>query len=554
LPAYPKNQLLLLEITFTYIDHCVKEVKCRVGYERSDEVLEGSMYKRILELKNSQKHLQQELAELKKKEAQLQESLALLRSTLECTAHGVIAVSLEGDILSFNQKFVDMWQIPHSLLISQNYVQYQAFIQNQLQQPAAYEKIMRQLSNQYDFDKFDILALKDGRIFAQYSQPQWLEGKIIGRVWSFWDVTISQPTGKLPELDAASLCHWVERTNASIFVIQDWNLSYINPAAEILTGYRKDEIRIGLDARQLFKDKQLRQVDSNNLEYQEIKVLRKNGTERWLACAVAMLDARETSLEMIAAIDITDYKQAESELSQTLEQIKQLQELKAHFMSMVCHQFRTPLNVISFSNSLLKRQINEWPEEKTRPLLDHIQSAVEQLTKMLDDILFFAKIEADKINYAPKTLNLVDFCHQLIAKILTNDSEQRINFVSQCSHITAYMDEKFLEPMLSNVLNNAMKYSPPSTVIDFQLFCDFGKVVFQVTDRGIGIPATDRQGLFEPFYRGSNIHHLPGTGLGLSIVKTLVDLHKGHIAVESEVDVSTTFRIMLPATKLNSEV
>jgi PAS domain S-box-containing protein len=552
LPAYPKNQLLLLEIPFTYIDNFLKELKCRFGCARSDEVVEGSMYKWILELKNTHKHLQEELAELKKKEAHLQESLALLRSTLECTAHGVVAVSLDGNILSYNQKFVDMWQIPNSLLISQNYLQSQAFFQNQLQHPVVYQQILRQLSNQHDLEKLDILELKDGRVFAQYSQPQWLEGKIIGRVWSFWDVTISQATDKLPQLDAASLCHWVERTNASIFVIQGGNLSYINPAAEILTGYSQDEVLSGLDARQLFKNKKLRQIDSNNLEYQEIKILGKNRTERWLACAVAILDARETPAEMIAGIDITDYKQAESELSQTLEQIKQLQELKAHFMSMVCHQFRTPLNVISFSNSLLKRHINECQDEKNRPLLDHIQSGVEQLTKMLDDILFFAKIEAAKINYDPKPLNLVDFCHRLIAKMLTSASEQRINFVTQDSHITTYMDAKFLEPMISNVLDNAMKYSPPTSVIDFQLLCDSGKVVFQVTDRGVGIPTTDRQRLFEPFYRGSNIHHLPGSGLGLSIVKTLVDLHKGHIAVESEVDVSTTFTVMLPPMKLKS--
>lgn len=498
-----------------------------------------------------QKHLQQEIVELKTKQAQLQQSLALLRSTLESTAHGVVAVNLEGNILSYNQKFVDVWQIPNSLLISQNYLQYQAFFQNQLQHPTAYEQIMQQLSNQHDLEKFDILELNDGRILAQYSQPQWLEGKIIGRVWSFWDDRISQSTEKLPQLDACSLSDWVERTNASIFVIQSSNCCYINPAAEILTGYTQQELLTGLDAHQLFKNKKLRQLDSKNLEYQEIKVLGKNGTERWLACAVAMLDARETSVEMIAGIDITDYKQAESELSQTLEQIKQLQELKAHFMSMVCHQFRTPLNVISFSNSLLKRQINECQEEKTRSLLDHIQSGVEQLTKMLDDILFFAKIEAAKINYEPKSLNLVEFCHQLIAKMLTDVSEERINFVSQGSHITAYMDEKFLEPIITNLLDNAMKYSPPSSVIDFQLFCDCGKVVFQVTDKGVGIPARDRQRLFEPFYRGSNIHNLPGTGLGLSIVKTLVELHKGHIAIESEVDVSTTFTVMLPAMKLN---
>ncbi|MDB9375386.1 sensor histidine kinase [Nodularia sphaerocarpa] len=507
------------------------------------------MYKWIDELQNTQKHLQQEIAELKKKEAQLQQSLSLLRSTLESTAHGIIAVSLQGEILGFNQKFGDMWQIPNSLLLSSNYFQYQAFFENKLKYPKAYSQLMREISSQSDLESYDILELKDGRIFAQYSQPQWLEGKIIGRVWSIWDVTESQQTKELAQLNKASLFTLAETINASIFVIQGWDLSYMNPAAEVLTGYTKEEILTGFDARQLFKNKKRKQVDNKDLEYQEIKIREKNGRERWLACAVAMLDDQETPVEMIAGIDISDYKQAESDLSQTLAQTKQLSELKAHFMSMVCHQFRTPLNVVSFSNSLLKRQINECQEEKIRPLLDHIQSGVEQITKMLDDILFFAKAEAAKVNYDAKPLNLVEFCNDLIAKMPKNGRENRINFVSQGSYITACLDQKLLEPIISNLLDNAMKYSPISSVIDFKLFCECGKVVFQVTDRGVGIPVTDRQRLFEPFYRGSNIHNQPGSGLGLSIVKTLVDLHRGNIAVESEVGVSTTFTIMLPAVK-----
>ncbi|WP_227789157.1 MULTISPECIES: PAS domain-containing sensor histidine kinase [unclassified Nodularia (in: cyanobacteria)] len=507
------------------------------------------MYQWIDELQNTQKHLQQEIAELKHKEVQLQKSLSLLRSTLESTAHGIIAVSLKGDILGFNQKFVDMWQIPNSLILSSNYLQCQAFFEQELKYPEAYGQVMREVSSQSDLDSYDILELKDGRIFAQYSQPQWLEGKIIGRVWSIWDVTPFQPTEELPQLNEASWCTLAKTTNASIFLIQGWDLSYMNRAAEVLTGYTKDDLLTGFDARQLFKNQKRKQVHNKDLEYQEIKILEKNGTERWLACAVAKLDEQETPVEMITGIDITEYKQAESDLNQTLEKTKQLSELKAHFMSMVCHQFRTPLNVVSFSNSLLKRQIHESQEEKTRPLLDHIQSGVEQLTKMLDDILFFAKAEAAKVNYDAKPLNLVEFCHDLIAQIQTNSSENRINFVRQGSYITACMDQKLLEPIISNLLDNAMKYSPIGSVIDFKLFCECGKVVFQVTDRGVGIPVADRQRLFEPFYRGSNIHHLPGTGLGLSIVKTLVDLHSGHIAVESEVGVSTTFTIMLPAVK-----
>ncbi|MDP5338997.1 MAG: PAS domain-containing sensor histidine kinase [Nodularia sp. (in: cyanobacteria)] len=509
------------------------------------------MYKWTDESKNTQQHLQQEIAELNKKEAHIQESLSLLHSILESTAHGIIAVNLEGDILCFNQKFVDMWQIPNSVMLAKNYRQCQAFLKNELKYPEAYNQIMREVSSQPDFESYNILELKDGKIFAQYSQPQWLGGQIVGRVWSIWDITESQRTEELPQFNQASLCTLAETTNASIFVIQGLKLSYMNPAAEVLTGYTKEELLTGFDARQLFKNKKRKQVNNKDLEYQEIKILEKNGTERWLACAVGMLDEQETPVEMIAGIDITEYKQAESDLSQTLAQIKQLSELKAHFMSMVCHQFRTPLNVVSFSNSLLKRHINECREEKTRPLLDHIQSGIEQLTKMLDDILFFAKAEAATVNYDAKPVNLVEFCKSLIAQMQTSGSENRINFVSQGSYLTACIDQQLLEPMMRNLLDNAMKYSHAGSVIDFKLFCECGKVVFEVKDRGIGIPIADQQRLFEPFYRGSNIHNLPGTGLGLSIVKTLVDLHNGHIAVESEVGVSTTFTIMLPAVKSN---
>ena len=241
-------------------------------------------------------------------------------------------------------------------------------------------------------------------------------------------------------------------------------------------------------------------------------------------------------------------------MSKNLEKIKEVSQLQADFMSMVCHQFRTPLNVVSFSNSLVKRHIDKCHDQKTQPLLDHIQSSVEQLTKMLDDILFFAKVEATKLNCDAQPLNLVEFCNELIAKMQTNGRSNNINFLTQTNYITAFMDQKLLEPMIRNLLDNAIKYSPIDSVVDLKLSSECGKVIFEVTDRGIGIPLTDRARLFEPFYRGSNIHHLPGTGLGLSIVKTLVDLHKGHIAVESEVGVGTTFTIMLSAIKSNLSV
>ncbi|MCC5667112.1 PAS domain S-box protein [Nostoc sp. CHAB 5784] len=552
-----RGRIFLVEISISHVKQQNMEFGCAFAREISDEIVELSVQKWTDELRDAKDNLQQEFYQLKAKEVELETSLSLLRSTLESTAIGIVAVNFEGDILSLNQKFVDMWQIPESLILSKKCPRCKAFFENQLKDPQAFSRLIWEVSSQSDFESYDILELNNGRVFAHYSKPQWLEGKIIGRVWSIWDITESKQTEEALRLNAARFRTLAETTDVSTFLIQGTRLCYINPAVEKLTGYTEEELLTGFDLRRLIKSKKGRQIRKQGgaakFEYQEMNILTKNGTERWLACAVAMLDGGldfgGKPVEMIAGIDITDYKYAELGLNQALEQAKQLSELRARFLSMVCHQFRTPLNIVSFSNSLLKEEVDKRTQKKIQPLLDHIQKATEQLSQMLDDILFFSKAEAAKINCEPKPLELVGFCNDLVAQMQMSVSQIPINFVSQDNSLTACIDKKLLEPILKNLLDNAIKYSSSPIAIDLKLFCKNEKVIFQVKDRGIGIPVTDQQRIFEPFYRGTNIDSIPGTGLGLSILKTLVDLHHGQVSVESKVDVGTTFTVMLPLIK-----
>jgi len=549
------GRIFLVEISLTYVEHQGRKFACVYARDKSDEVVEMSMERWVNELRDSKSHLQQEVSKLKTKETELETSLSLLRSTLESTANAIVAVNFEGDILSFNQKFVDMWQIPESLMLSKKCPRCKAFFENQLKDPETFSRMIWEVSSQSDFESYDILELKDGRVFAHYSKPQWLGEKIIGRVWSIWDITESRQTEEALRLNETRFRTLAETTDTSTFLIQGTRLCYINPAVELLTGYTREELLSGFDLRRLIKSKKRRQVrrwgEAANFEYQEMNILTKNGTERWLACTVATLDGvvdfGGQPVELIAGIDITDYKYAESELNQALEQAKQLSEIRARFLSMVCHQFRTPLNTVSFSNSLLKRHMDEWTEEEIRPLFDHIQTAVEQLSQMLDDILFFAKAEAAKINFEPRPIEIVEFCKNLVAQMQMSSNQHPINFVSQANSLTVCMDKKLLESILKNLLDNAMKYSPSLSIVDLTLSYENKKITFQVKDKGIGISLADQQQLFEPFYRGSNIDHIPGTGLGLSIVKTLVDLHGGKVTVESEMGLGTTFTVMLPS-------
>ncbi|HUK55548.1 MAG TPA: EAL domain-containing protein [Nitrospiria bacterium] len=121
--------------------------------------------------------------------AELEKSVSLLRATLESTADGIYVVDHEGRIVSFNQKFLKLWRIPESVVAAGDHKQPLSFVLDQLKDPDAFLKKVRSLYDQPDSESFDLLEFKDGRIFERYSQPHWIGGKSVGRVWSFRDVT-----------------------------------------------------------------------------------------------------------------------------------------------------------------------------------------------------------------------------------------------------------------------------------------------------------------------------------------------------------------------------
>jgi len=541
------GEILKVEVTLSYVKHQGKEFICAFAPEKNDEVvLFGQQYA------DKSNNFNEDV------EKELKTSLSLVHSTLESTGCGILAVNLKGEIVYYNQKFVDMWQLPTTINISKKYNRSKAFFEAKVKDLKVFRSCVWEMSNSGDRTKYDLVELKDGRIFAHYSQPQRSGEEIIGRVWSIWDVTESKRTEDALRLNEARFRTLAETTEASIFLIQGKQLCYVNPATEVLTGYTFKELLTNFDLDKVILSKKLRQGNKQDgaalSEYHEMQILTKNGTQRWVACTTALLDGMfdfgGKPVELITAIDITDYKQAELERSQALEQAKRLSEEKEHFVSMLCHQFRTPLNIVSFSTDLLKRHIHQWTEEKRGSYFDLIQVGIKQVSQLLDDILLFAKTEAAKLEYQPTEIELNQFCRDIISQVqLANSNQQSINFVSQDSCTTAYLDSEMLEHILTNLLSNAIKYSPANNSVTLELYSEDKNITFKIQDAGIGISLEDQQEIFEPFYRGRNIDSIPGTGLGLAIVKTLVDLHSGEIAVESQLGVGTTFTVMLPSIK-----
>lgn len=247
--------------------------------------------------------------------------------------------------------------------------------------------------------------------------------------------------------------------------------------------------------------------------------------------------------------EITERQRLETELRYALANEKELSDLKSRIISVVSHEYRTPLATILSSTELLEHYSHNWAEEKKQRHFQRIETSVHHLTRLVNDVLVFSKAEAGKLEFNPVPLDVVEFCRELVEELqVTAGEKHNINF--RCLGIPqeVYLDEKLLRQILSNLLSNALKYSPEGGEIQFELVFGQDTLIFRIQDQGIGIPLADQSQLFDAFYRSSNVGTISGTGLGLAIVERCVNIHNGKILVESEVGVGTTFTVTLPLT------
>lgn len=226
---------------------------------------------------------------------------------------------------------------------------------------------------------------------------------------------------------------------------------------------------------------------------------------------------------------------------------KELSELKSRFVSMVSHEFRTPLASIQTSTDLLVHYFARMTRERRNEALLKIQYEIKRLTTILENVLTFGRAEAVGVAITPLEVDLVELCRRVVADVKRDlHGSHEIEFLTNCAVGQVRLDEKVMRHALNNLLENAVKYSPLGSRVKLALTLDAAQATLAVTDRGIGIDAHDRDHVFEPFHRGTNVGNVQGTGLGLVIVKHAVEAHSGRIEVQSAPGQGTTFTVMLP--------
>ncbi len=289
----------------------------------------------------------------------------------------------------------------------------------------------------------------------------------------------------------------------------------------------------------------------------ESQVYRADGSIIWISeNARAIQDSKGKIIAYEGDVkDITKRKHSEAEIQKALHQEKELNQLKSRFVSMISHEFRTPLTTILASAEALEHYSYKWDEDKKLTYLRRIQTTVHHLTELLNEVLLIGQGEAKKIPFHPSLINLETFCSSLIQEMRIGlEDTKHLHFIPPESPVIApstsptqvYLDEKLLRHILYNLIGNAIKYSPQGGNIELKLDYNQSQAILTLKDQGIGIPKEDQSHLFEPFHRAKNVGVIPGTGLGLTIVKKSVEIQGGMIQVQSKIDLGTTVTVIFP--------
>lgn len=250
--------------------------------------------------------------------------------------------------------------------------------------------------------------------------------------------------------------------------------------------------------------------------------------------------------------EVARREKAEHKISESLRKERELGELKTKFLSLVSHEFKTPLSGILTSATLLSKYTDTDQQDKREKHIKTIKSKIKYLNNILNDFLSVERLEAGKANYKFEVFPLSKVVNEVIynANMLLKEG-QRITYPDDIDDIFLNFDEKILELSLSNLINNAIKYSSEFSVIYVEVSQNEKLLRINVRDEGIGIPPKDQKFIFNRYFRAENALLNQGTGIGLNIVKSHLESLGATVTFESEENKGSTFSIFLPIENKN---
>ncbi len=562
----------------------------------------------------------QDITERRSAQAAASRSLSLLQATLESTADGLLVVDLEGRIISYNQRVAEMWGIPPELFASGDDARAIAVAVEKLSHPEEFLAKVQELYQQPELASYDVLELKDGRVFERYSQPQRIDGGSVGRVWSFRDVTArrraeEQSHALVVEQAAraeaenserrAALLAEASRVLSGSFDYQTTLAALVRLTVPAMADYCALDIvdgdnftRIGeahvdksktslvnemssFPSAVLTKYHPMMRVLATGHPVLEVQVTpeliqasfvheAQRQTVRALAplsyicvpllgsgkgkplgvltLATASSGRRYDVADLALAADLSRRAALVVEHARLFHEAEQATRARDEILAVVAHDLRNPLNTVMMAAGLmLETSSPERPAERRQ--VEIVRRAADRMNRMIQDLLDVKRMESGRLGLEPKPETVAGLVGDTIEMLrpLAEGSSIRLE-----SHVAPNLprvlaDATRINQVLSNLVGNAVKFTPREGVITITADGLDAEVRFSVIDTGAGIPAEQLPHIFGRFWQARTSDRR-GIGLGLAIAKGIVEAHRGRIWVESSVGLGSTFYFTLPTT------
>ena len=334
-----------------------------------------------------------------------------------------------------------------------------------------------------------------------------------------------------------------------------------NAGAERIKGYRSTEI-LGrsfsrfFTAEDLLRDlpaKKLKEAETKGRAGDEGWRVRKDGSRFWANAVITALRDDSGTLIGFSKItrDVTERKKTQEALILAKEEAERSNRFKDQFLSTMSHELRTPLNaVVGFSDLLTEEHYGPLNERQKR-YVNHIHTGGRHLLRLINDILDLSKIEAGRLQLVIEDVPV----RTAMAEVLDTmralaDKKSQTLVENSTAELCVRADATRFRQMLMNLVGNAVKFTPEGGRIEVAARAMGESARIDIRDNGPGIPAEEQQRIFEAFYRlGRSEKAVEGTGLGLAITRRLVELHGGHLGIESKPGEGSCFFFTLPVAE-----